>query len=70
MASDGMKEARHLLAEIDEATKRAERQLSRVRTEGADHFQKNLDMLHGKLDEASLDRYTAHARALESVRAS
>jgi hypothetical protein len=64
---DTTKQAQRLLAEIQEATGRAERQLARCQSEGADHFQKNLAMAHERLDENSLDRYIAHARALSST---
>ena len=64
MPRTDMKGAQRLLAEIEEATQRAEAQLARVQSEGADHFQQSMALAHENLDEASLDRYTAHARAL------
>lgn len=67
MTTANLKPAQRLLAEIEEAHGRAERQLARIQSEGADHFQHNLAMAHERLDETSLDRYTAHAKALAST---
>lgn len=62
-----LKPAQRILAEIEEATRRAETQYARQKAQGHDHFRETLAMAHERLDEDSLDRFTAHAKALASV---